>query len=99
MDRLGSLPSRNTMHSQEEQNVMDKYFSDSSEADVEPESQEQINWKTLLYSTVLFFVLSIGAIDNSLCFASEYCENSAMLRLLIKSVLFLVISVLIKYFA
>lgn len=96
MDKLSDLPPAETKLTQQENEVMKKYFGDA-----EPPADKQLSWtsilKLALYATVLFIALSNPIIDGLFC-KLPYCGDGVMTLLATKAVLFMMFFIAIYKF-
>jgi hypothetical protein len=98
MDRLSTLPLKDTDQSSEEKDIMNQIFGDEDDQEDEsPRESSGMSWKQLLYLSILFILLANPLFDGLLNHASVYCEDSQFTILFIKVLLFAVIAMGIKY--
>ena len=96
MDKLSELPPKQSILTQQENDVMDEMFGPAAAPAEAGGRFANIKWKLLGATTLLFVVLANPWIDSLIC-KVPYCE-SPMFALAIKVVLFFVILIALNMF-
>lgn len=92
MDKLADLPPKETQLSEQENDVLKKYFGENSVSTESPKSSWMQTFKLALYASILFLALCNPITDGIFC-RLPYCGEGVVTILAMKTLVFMILFV------
>lgn len=92
MDKLTDIPPKETQLSEQENDVLKKYFGESSVSTESPKSSWMQTFKLALYASILFLALCNPITDGIFC-RLPYCGEGVVTILAMKTLVFMILFV------